>query len=491
MSKSGPTLAAMSLVAISLFGAPPALLAEDRTIEISGSGMIVKPLEFAHPGETVIVKVCPADFINYEYTVTETEDALKEGFPIVGIEPPPSTATGGMPSAPLAISAQIFDLGALKTSKDEDKELLHDYLVLRNDISVESQEVDKTVGPVNLAALSPLFPAGADCTARWPSAITDQAGDGKGSIPFLNKFLTRTQSLNVLDSRQKALLARFQELDLRDKIPPGAKASDLRVALKTAVTNLQGTLEALRASLETTRKVVDRWARIIALNPEPVLTQKYLMPQTSKLISVSVGRKPVTDTAANEKVGVTDLTKIISFTIASTKFENRAFYHFNVSLGMVGTWKDRSRDFDIVSSVDASSTVTYHLRETKRDQSATEAAVFLGIYLNPAGVDPFDLKRGGSWMVMLGSEISSSPKDFFLGIGHDSASGVVWGIGLTEYQSVDLGPGLRAGQEIPVGTDGKPKLATISKVSKDTLGAYAFLGFRPSIFKAFLTARKP
>lgn len=490
MSWRSPALVAICLLSISLFGTPRELLAEDRTIEINGlSGMVVKSLEFAHPGERVAVKVCPADFTNYEYTIDKKEEALKESFPIVGVEPP-STSTGGAPNSPLA-SAQVLDPNKLKASTNEDERLLSAYLELRSSISKESQEIGKVIRPVDEAMLSPLFPAGAACDSDWPSTITAQAGDGKGSIPFLAKFQNRVQRLDDLDVQQQELLAKIQEIDLREKLKPGAQASSFRSALSTETSKLGGSISSLRGSLEDARKVVDRWSRIIALHPKPVMTQTLVMPQTSTRISVSVGRKPITDAATNERQGVTDLTKVTPTVIASTQFENRAFHHFNISLGMVGTWKNDNRDFDVVSSVDSTSTVTYHLRETKRDRIATEAAAFLGIYLNPAGVDPFDLKRGASWMVMLGSEISSSPKDFFFGIGLDSAAGVVWGVGITEYQSVDLAPGLRVGQEIPAGSDGKPKLATVPKINKDTLGAYAFLGFRPSIFGAFLDRRKP
>ncbi len=90
---------------------------------------------------------------------------------------------------------------------------------------------------------------------------------------------------------------------------------------------------------------------------------------------------------------------------------------------------------------------------------------------------------------MLGTEISSSPSEFFVGVGKDTAKGLAFGVGLTEYDRTRLVDGFDVGQSVAVNASGTP-FAPITE-TESTVGAYAFLGFRPSIFRALLDRRKP
>jgi hypothetical protein len=303
-----------------------------------------------------------------------------------------------------------------------------------------------------------------------------------------------------LERRRKGLLAIIEDLELLGKLPPEPKQparvnADFLSQLKQSVGSLKSGTETMMTALAEARKKVDRWARIIALHPEPKLQQTFLMPQLSNRISVSVSRTPITPESRNETPPNTEVAKIEPSVIAVTTFESRALSHFNVSLGMVGAWRGDDRDFEIVPSVNPAGEIKHHVRETKRNAIITDAAAFLGLYLNREGVDQFDPARPRALMLMLGSEISSAPKTFFLGLGLDSRQGFVGGIGITEYEGVSLADGWKVGQEVETITtmagERKPILATLPKRKEDAWGGYLFVGFRPSIFRAFLDRRKP
>lgn len=451
---------------------------EDHVIMVNGLSGAVTPgsLTIARPGDTVTVRVCPADLINYSYSIDKAkEEALTETFPIVGVTTAPSKATGAVSQA--AIGARISKQ-PLKTDED----FLNTFLTLRDDLAQQRRQVNSALDTIGLAMAS-LSSLSGSCDA-WPKLIQDATGTQSES--FSTKAKDRGNDIDGLEVRLQDFLAAIDEHNLQAE-SSGGKSSTFLNDLSTKAATFQAAITDMRKSLSSGSKIVDRWSRIIALHPMPKLEQKFPMPQTSTRISFSVSRTPITDAARNEAPEGTEPAKVAASVIATTTVENRAYHRFNVSLGMVGTWKKDNVDFDIAPSVDSASSVTFHVRQTKKDQFGTEAAAFLGIYLHQ--IDPFADPRPPAWMVMLGSEISSSPKDFFVGLGLDTKQGVVFGFGITEYQSVDLAQGLKPGQEVP-GMNGKP-LFSLSKSNKDTIGGYLFLGFRPSIFRAFLDSRKP
>lgn len=490
------TVAALVITTLS---APGKLAAVEHEIRINGlAGNVEQPLDVARPGDKVFVKICPADLINYEYTIEKGEEALKESFPIVGVGTEFQPTSGAQVPAlgPTSLSEQ--DLEAVKDPMD--REILTAYLALRTAVAAERAAVSETVGDVDRIRSRPLFESSATCkhnVVPWPADLQmltkrrDENGKKGGTVSsFFETYDNHVRNLGELDASILSLLARIQDRDLLGSLA-GAAVSQFRADLRRELQSLQGEVQSLRTTLNQARDIVERWAKILTLHPEPVLRQSYLMPKTSFRYTITVKRKPITAQARREAPEGTDPAKIEPPVIAATSFENRALYHFNVSLGMVGAWRDENRDFEVAPSLDAQGAVVHHVREIKRDETETKPAAFLGLYLNRRGVDLFDPARRPTVMVMLGSEISSSPKDFFLGFGVDTRQGIVAGIGVTEYESVSPAPGWEVGQVIATGTDGKPKLATVPKVRKDELGFYAFLGFRPSIFRAFLDRRKP
>lgn len=448
----------------------------------------------ARPGTTVTVAVCPADFIHYDFTVTKADEALKEATILVGIEPPTPKGTAGS-TLSLAIVPEETRNSILNSMamKSREHELLQAYVDLREKIKNELPQVNKVVASVNNAFIGAIFPS--DCSA-WPSQVAALAGDPGTVPPFFANYDQETRRVSDLEDQRQKLGAQLDDIKLavttkslslksEDVVAP-----DFLTGLITAVAKLQTPIANMQSALDDARKTVGGWSRVIALHPQPMLVQSYLMPQLSTRFTISVLRKPVPPPTQNEADSNAVTTKIEPSVIAVTSFESHAFAHFNISLGMTGTWRNDDRDFDIVPSTDAAGNISFHVREIHRTASAFDAAAFLGLYLNPQGVDQFG-PRGRAWMLMIGSEISSSPKNFFLGLGVDSKQGVIFGFGVTEYEGVRLANGWRVGQEIAATADHKPVLSTVGKVRKDTIGGYLFLGFRPSIFRAFLDSRKP
>lgn len=482
--------------------APGSLAATEHIIVINGLTGDVKPhAAVVRPDDkVVIVKVCPADLINYDYEIKEEHQDLKESFPIVGVGTVTQATSGAVPAVGRSTLSEK-ELEALIQKSEEDDELererklLNSYIELRNTIAEQRKKVVDAIEKVNRAGVS-LLDANMGCD-QWPNEITSITRNSEkppeGS--FFKDYKELNAALDNLDKMRQDLITTIIDLDLLDSLNKVTDRSQFRSDLRTQLDLLAGELQALRTSLNNAHLVVSRWQSILAVKPAPVVTDRVDLTYTSARFTVSVARKPITPESQREVPPGTEVAKIEPSIIAVTSFENRALHRFNVSLGMVGTLREDSRDFEITPAVAGDGTVTFRVRETKRDEWKADATAFLGIYLG-RGVDNFNPARGVALMLMLGSEISASPSSFFLGIGFDSPKGVVAGFGLTEYEGIDLAPGWEVGQEIPrlaeTGENAlKPRVATVPKVRQDTMGFYAFLGFRPSIFRAFLDRRKP
>ena len=469
---------------------------DNCTIKVNGlSGKVDERFRVVRPGKLVTVIVCPADLIDYEYTIEPTQqEVLQENFSIVG-EPPtfkfPSVAKEAAavkPPPPPPLEA----LGLKEKDNDPDWLSLQAFRTLRADLDTARKAVNALTGDVSATASS-LFASDPKGCEGWPANLIKQV------TSFTSEYPGHAVELEDLNDRAKNLLRGLDDRDLRDKLAnPAIKPSPFRTDLRQAIEDLQATIKELEDNLAAASKMVDRWKEVMAAHPEPRLEQTFLMAPVSARYTISVQRKPITPEGLKSEppsVG-TDLTKIEASTIASVRFEDRALYRFNLSLGMAGVWRGDNREFTAAPSLDSDNNVTYHVRESNHDSTKVEGAAFLGIYIGK-GVDNFNPTRSIAPMVMIGTEISASPSEFFVGLGVDFPSGVVLGAGLTEYQSVSLGKGWKVGQVVPFKTDsnGKPTtdlvVSTIPTVKKNAVGAYLFLGFRPSIFRAFLAARKP
>lgn len=465
----------------------------DYTIAINGiSGKVTHPIEVVRPKELVEVKVCPADLINYEYTIEKTkEEKLQEGFSIVGVGPVFDLVSG---RASVALEGAI-DLKGGECAKVKEDDLLTCYKVLRQKIKVQQDEVKKAVADVEAVSSGRALYEKVDCDqmpVKWPAEITKMAALVNGKPAFHATYKAQSDVLGDLEKDRQMLVARIEDEQLQP-VADGKTANALLGQLSTALEAIKGPIAALQNILDNARDLTDRWANIIS-DKEPKVVQTFLMAETSARVTIGVKRKPLTPKARKDQdLTEADPTKIQPIQFATTTFENRAWHRFNISMGMVGVGRSDNKDFEVASSLGADGNTAYHIRESKRDEVEFEAATFLGIYFKQ--VDNYDPERPAAWMVMLGTEISASPSDFFLGLGRDTRQGVVFGFGVTEYEGVSPGKGWKVGQEVPAitgtGADaGKPKVATIPKEKKDTLGAYLFVGFRPSIFKAFLDRRK-
>jgi hypothetical protein len=458
-------------------------------IQVNGlSGKVDNPhVAVARPGAVVTVRVCPADLINFQYSVkTTSTELLQENFSIVGVAPDSQAASGAQMVALSETSRQGKGFDA---QKDEDKALLQTFWDIRKDLNKERTVVNALNGDVNTTASSLFAEQPTSCT-QWPTKIKTQVAD------FKTQSGNHITKLDALNGRCDDLLAALVDRDLQDKLAdPAAEATAFRSGLKDEIEKLQAMIQALKENLGKSRQVVNRWEGIMASHPEPLLEQTFLMAQVSTRYTIGVERKPITPEGLRNEPPSADLSNVEASTIASVRFEDRAFHHFNISLGMIGSWRGDNRGFTVDSSLDSSNNVTHHVRESNRDTTKFEGAAFLSIYLNQQGADNFDPKRGPAPMVMLGTEISSSPSEFFLGFGVDFPSGFILGLGATRYQSVSLGKGWKVGQEVPskLDSDGnpttEPRISDLPTEKKDAIGGYFFIGFRPAIFKAFVASR--
>ncbi len=459
------------------------------TITVNGiSGIVTNSIGVTRPNERVEVKICPADLINYEYTIEKTAEKLQEGFSIVGVGSVFDLVSGG---AAVAIGGESA-AARLSAQVDADsKRLLDEYWAIRKEIGSRREMVLNAIESVKNVASGNLFQGINNCDA-WPQKLQDVAGNGVNTPPFYQQHKDQSDALESLEKRRQVLLTQIDDIKLTSLASGQAASNDFLEALKQDVDGLAGEISTLQTTLDSTRDQVDRWSKIMSHNPTPTLSQLFLMPETSARYTIGIKRKPITPLSRKE-LTETDPAKIQPMQFATTTFENRALHRFNISMGMAAVGRQDSKDFEVASSLDADGNTAYHVREAKQDEAEFEAATFLGIYFNK--VDNYDPNRGRAWMVMLGTEISASPTDFFLGLGLDTPRGVIFGFGLTEYEGVTPAKGWKVGQVIPTiqppSTDaGKPRIAAVPKQRKDTIGAYLFLGFRPSIFKAFLDRRK-
>lgn len=461
----------------------------DKSVTVNGlTGEVSNPINVARPQQLIEVKVCPADLINYEYSIEKTkEEKLQEGFSIVGVGPVFDIVSGGGDAA-LGKGSAAARLTA--EANADSKLLLDEYWSLRKAIVERRTAVDDAVKIVGTAASGILFQGVKGCDS-WPQVIQIVAGNGTNTPPFFAVYDAQSVEVRKLEDHRQDILTKIEDIRLTNLAQNLTEGGDFLDALKQDVDVLNGAISPLQTALDTARDHVVRWSTIMLRNPAPALSQIFLMPETSTRYTIGVKRKPITPLSRKEQTE-TDPAKVQLIQFASTTFENRALHRFNISLGMVAVGRQDNRDFEVVSSLDADNNPVYHVREAKRDEVEIEAATFLGIYFHP--VDNYNPTRPAAWMVMLGTEISASPTDFFLGLGRDTRQGVIFGFGLTEYEGITPAKGWKVGQVIPTittGADaGKPKIATVPKQKKDTIGAYLFLGFRPSIFKAFLDRRK-
>lgn len=272
--------------------------------------------------------------------------------------------------------------------------------------------------------------------------------------------------------------------------PASESESNRLERLKAAILALEERHTEIKSDLDKALDTTDRWRQVLNLYPTPVRSVTFPMDRVSARITLQVERTPVSNAGLALSSELADPKKIPTTILKSITFENRALHRFNFTLGLVGVDRKDDRAFGIVSTINDDQTLTHTVAETDSTSFDPDVGAFLGIYLGKR-VDPFDPERGYRPMLMLGTEVSSSPDTFFLGLGLDGPHGMVFGLGLTKYTGVDLADEWRVGQTVPSGMDGKPLVATPPVVKGDDVGFYALVGFRPAILRAFLKLRKP
>jgi hypothetical protein len=142
----------------------------DCTIRINGlSGKVEQRFDVARPGKRVTAIVCPADLIDFQYTVEKTEEQLQENFSIVGVQPE-FKPTGGSQMVPLS-QTSLKATGAKDAGPDWDS--LQEFWAIRTDLDKARKAVNALNGEVSGVASS-LFagnPSGCD---QWPSNLQNQ-----------------------------------------------------------------------------------------------------------------------------------------------------------------------------------------------------------------------------------------------------------------------------------------------------------------------------
>lgn len=473
---------------------------ESLTFVVDGlSGHIYeKPQLPAHAGDAVTVRVVCADLINYEYTIEQTEKVeLVEQIQVVGVEGK-TRLQGAAPGEGARFRAQAEDV---EPESRSNKYLWDKFLETKKNFDTTRSEVEDEIRRVS--ELSSDLPSkwkpenGSQRTVesceKWPSELAIFSFDYKDLTMKLDQ---RAEGIARLqDTLQQVKLWLAGQPAPADGAPAAAAhgfndpppTAAFISKLETEVNKLENAVTTLRTKLGTAAALVAYWEQVKTMHPMPVLEQSFLMDQSSSRYVVQVKRRAVSATAKNLEQP-NEEGKYSFATLASLPFESHALARFNLTMGIVGVHRPDDRAFSIAPRVGEGDEISYEVIESETSNLNLDAGLFLGIYLGDR-VDPFD-RKGGAWMAMLGTEFDASPDTFYLGLGYDTKTGIVLGLGLTQYRRTSLTEGWEVGQEVPLKDDGTPKTTTLPTVEDDDVGFYALVGFRPGLFKLWWSARK-
>ncbi|HSP34496.1 MAG TPA: hypothetical protein VLU46_09290, partial [Thermoanaerobaculia bacterium] len=243
--------------------------------------------------------------------------------------------------------------------------------------------------------------------------------------------------------------------------------------LGVAIPKLRALFNAVMSNLDALRTEVDRWARIITSHGAAELHQELPLASTSVRYTVSVLR-----TLANQPANPAPPPE----TIATMIFEGHSKARLNFGLGVAQTFGRRSTTYDIVKTVQPDKSVAGMVITKTEQQTLTKPVATIGVYF-PRAVDELTRTRG-SFILSIGSEISSSP-DYFLGIGYDLPIGLTISVGASEYQTSTLAKNFDTTRPIPVDSNGNLVITSVPTTSKSACAPYLSFAFRPAIFQFF------
>ena len=476
-------------------------LSKELTVVINGiSGEIIenpmtKPnleANIVRPGDAVKVKIVNANLIHYKYEIIQSSNEELSinysiaGFGVVGDLQAIDTS-GFLPDSKASIM-DVFKQIEISPSPQL-SDLLKDYLNTTQQVTNIGMLISKEVYKIqkindNIDGIWPRQPED-----DWPSDLEEtidyvKLSDGLTEICQQIDSTKLKLSYFILENSRKLLSATDTETK---KLENENKFAEVLNAHSEINKNKIGELQNL---LDKTQKMLDRWASIIKAHPKPVLTQSFPTDQISRRYTIKIQRTALSEEAQaiQQSTDKDEKGKILPSTIASFSFESHAWHRLNVSLGLAGVYKPDCREYSIVPSISDDGTKTFSVQESKKSQFSICPVASLGIYFNR--VDYYNPDRPPAWMGILGVEISSSPKQYFAGLGVDFKGGWLIQAGFTHYSGTTLSDDWKVDQAVPSTDDGKALVETVPVKSRDNIGAFFSVSFRPGIFKAFSSLQK-
>jgi hypothetical protein len=436
-----------------------------------------------HPGDSVVVQVVRAHLLHYRYEVKITEEEELEAlYGVVGVGELQDAATQSFSGAVATPSTKITPLAnptvaSLEQQLRQARQEISDAKAAATALINAFEKVDRQVAEPWTRHAS---------TTTWPSEY------GNAVTAFLDPNVGYEKIRADLNTAWSTAQA-------------GQDAVFVLLALRKdeQLDRFQGQFQALIAeaqaalgALDRTAIRVRRWQGILAR--KPLVEQTFLVDRRSKRYTVGVFREPLSDAvkqlepddgiAPIQTAGTGSAAAPQKAAFASFAYEGHALHRFNVSLGAAALYRPDKKTFSIDSRIGADNAVSYYAQESVASEYGIEPVAMIGTYLRP--VDNYDPDRKPAWMITVGTEISSSPGTYMLGLAWDHNPGFGVAFGLTRYEKTEPAEGWRVGQTVPTKADGTPVLQTVPTRKDDGFGVYTAFVFRPAIFSAFWKARK-
>lgn len=446
------------------------------------------------PNDSIEIRIQRANLIHYKYEIVlKDEEEVVRVHNVVGLGPvaetnrqamhllmalssvkPPQDTTLGTapPDSARHVVGKLVALHKQYWSLQDSVTAVVDSLMKVN----ETQEWDEHNGcewPAQYDVASNFL------ESRWPD--------------FQRKFSSLNAGLNRLELEVDTIRIRAK-----------AEKDVAATLLHTKIDTLRRQIQALAEALADVRSVAQRWLYVTKTNRQPVVSYILTTGPTSAEYTIRINRIPVsgfarnltTDVAvrqaSNSRIAPADTT-----ILALLEVENRAKSRYNVTLGLAGIYLPQARSYSVARQApapdqDSEASPVFKITETERSTFAAKPVITLGIY--PQMFDALsDRWEDARLMVLIGSEISTSPDRFLLGLGLDTPIGLVLQAGVTPYTRKRLAGGWQAGSLVPVDSSGAPILSTetVPLKSRSDLGFFFTIGLRPVIFQNLLDYIRP
>lgn len=446
-------------------------------------GGCVRTWPVLHPGDSVVVKVVRAHLLHYRYEVKITEEEeLDALYGVVGVGELPDSDTQSFSGAVATPGVPIRPLVSPTVSS-----LAQQLAQARQDISAAKAAATALIDDFEKVDRKVAEPwAAHPRKSTWPgdygNAVTAFFDPARG-YEVVRASLNQGWSTAQAGQDAVFLLLALQKDDQLDRFQAQFQA-------------LISEAQAAVGALDRTAIRVRRWQVILAR--DPVVEQTFLVDRRSKRYTVAIFREPLSDTVrqlepdsggiAPIQTGGTGNATVQKTAFASFSYEGHALHRFNVSLGAAALYRPDKKTYSIDSQIGVDNAVYFHVRESVASEYGIEPVAMIGTYFRP--VDNYNPERKPAWMITVGTEISSSPTTYMLGLAWDHNPGFGLAFGITRYEKTELADGWKPGQTVPIKPDGTPVLQTVPTRKDDGIGVYTAFVFRPAIFGAFWKARK-